>query len=148
MKGLRIGQVATQAGVGVETIRFYERRGLLAEPPRLASGYRQYREEAVSRIRFIRRSKELGFSLREVRELLSLRVDRQTSSAEVKLKAEAKIVDIEQKIDDLQRMKQALAKLTACCSGKGSVGECPILEALETPGWGEGPGTRRGRNPS
>jgi DNA-binding transcriptional MerR regulator len=121
---------------------------LLAEPPRLASGYRQYREEAVSRIRFIRRSKELGFSLREIQELLSLRVDRQTSSAEVKRKAEAKLVDIEQKIDDLQRMKQALAKLTACCSGEGSVGDCPILEALATPGWGEDPRTRKGRHPS
>lgn len=131
MDELLIGQVAQRAGVGVETIRFYERKGLVEEPPRRASGYRQYPVEAVSRIRFIRRSKELGFSLREVQELLNLRVDRQTSSSEVKRKAEAKIADIEQKIGDLERMKQALASLTACCSGEGSIEECPILEALE-----------------
>ncbi len=147
MDVLRIGQVAKRAGVGVETIRFYERKGLLAEPPRRASGYRQYPEEAILRIRFIRRSKELGFSLREVQELLTLRVDRQTSSSEVKRKAEAKIADIEQKIGDLERMKKALANLTACCSGEGSVEECPILEALDSPPEAGGPRPRKEGTP-
>ena len=131
MKGLTIGGVAKRAGVGVETIRFYERKGLVEEPPRRESGYRQYPAEAVARIRFIRRAKDLGFSLREVHELLSLRVDRRTSSSEVRRRAEAKIADIERRLADLERMKLALVELTARCSGRDSETECPILEALE-----------------
>lgn len=131
MDGLTIGGVAKRAGVGVETIRFYERKGLLEEPPRRESGYRQYPEEAVARIRFIRRAKDLGFSLREVDELLSLRVDRRTSASEVRTRAEAKIEDIELKLADLARMKAALVELTTCCEGRYAAGECPILEALE-----------------
>ncbi len=131
MDGLTIGRVAKRAGVGVETIRFYERQGLLEDPPRRASGYRQYPDEAVARIRFIRRAKDLGFSLREVQELLNLRVDEKTSPSEVRSRAEAKIGAIELKIADLERMKQALTELTACCSGRGPIGECPILEAME-----------------
>jgi MerR family mercuric resistance operon transcriptional regulator len=131
MSVLRIGQVAQQAGVGVETIRFYERKGLLEQPLRPSSGYRQYPEVAVSRVRFIRRAKDLGFALREIQELLELQIDRRTTASEVKLRAETKIADIERKIADLEQMKQALASLTACCSGTGSIGDCPILEALE-----------------
>src|SRR5256885_12029790 len=95
MEILSIGQVARRAGVGVETVRFYEREGLLEEPPRRASGYRQYPEQVVTRIRFIKRAQRLGFSLREIMELLALRVDGQHSSEEVKLAASAKIPAIE-----------------------------------------------------
>ncbi|MDK1031917.1 MAG: heavy metal-responsive transcriptional regulator, partial [Planctomycetia bacterium] len=119
MKPLTIGKVAHHAGVGVETIRFYEREGLIEEPPRRQSGYRQYPEEAVSRIRFIRRAKELGFSLKEIKELLSLRASPRARCADVRKRAEAKINDIEQKVRTLQRMKKALVKLTVACSGRG-----------------------------
>ncbi|MFQ5743810.1 MAG: MerR family transcriptional regulator [Acidobacteriota bacterium] len=133
MQTLTIGKVARLADVGVETVRFYERRGLIAEPPRRASGYRQYPQETIARIRFIRRAKELGFSLQEISELLALRLDPETTCREVRDRAEAKIADIEEKTRTLRRMQEALAKLTAACSGRGSVSECPILEALDEP---------------
>ena len=132
MSSLTIGQVAKQAGVGIETVRFYERQGLLDEPPRRASGYRQYAQEAVTRIQFIKRSQELGFSLKEITELLSLRVDPETTCGEVKQRAEAKIADIDTKLRDLQRMKEALTTLVAACSGSGPTSQCPILDALES----------------
>ena len=128
---MTIGKVARLADVGVETVRFYERQGLIAEPPRRASGYRQYPPEAVARIRFIRRAKELGFSLNEIKELLSLRFDPGTTCADVRDRAEAKITDIEEKIATLERMREALADLTAACDGRGGVSECPILEAVD-----------------
>src|SRR6516225_5956868 len=131
MKPLTIGQVARSAGVGVETVRFYERQGLLEEPARRESGYRQYPEDVVARLRFIKRAKELGFSLKEIKELLALRVDPTTTCREVKERAEAKITDIEGKIASLLRMKKALVKLTATCRGKGPTSECPILDALD-----------------
>ena len=131
MEPLTIGKVAHLGGVGIETVRFYEREGLIEEPPRTESGYRQYPQETVSRIRFIRRAKELGFSLREIKELLALRIDPQTSCEDVRQRAEAKITDIEEKVRTLRRMKKALAKLTAACSGRAPTTECPILEALE-----------------
>ncbi len=130
MKTLTIGRVAGQAGVGVETVRFYERQGLLEEPPRRQSGYREYGEDAVARLRFIRRAKQLGFTLREIKELLALRRDPSTPGADVKRRAEAKIADIEMKVRALQRMKKALMKLTAACSGHGTSSECPLLDAL------------------
>ena len=131
MQTLTIGKVARRAGVGVETVRFYEREGLITAPRRGVSGYRQYPEETVARIRFVRRAKALGFSLREVRELLSLRVDSERSSAEVKARAQAKIADIEQKIRTLRRMKKKLIELTDACDGCGPMSDCPILDALE-----------------
>jgi MerR family mercuric resistance operon transcriptional regulator len=131
MGSLTIGQVARKAQVNVETVRYYERRGLIPRPPRRASGYRQYSEEAIKRIRFIKHAKELGFSLREIGELLSLRVDERMSCADIKRKAEVKIADINSRIATLQRMKKALMRLTSECRGKGPVSECPILEALE-----------------
>ena len=127
---LTIGQVARKAGVGLETVRFYERKGLIEEPPRGESGYRQYPELAVDRIRFIRRAKELGFSLKEISELLYLRVNPTATSADVRRQAEAKIADIEEKMRDLNRMKTALETLTAACCGQGPTSECPILKAL------------------
>ena len=129
---LTIGEVAQRAGIGRETIRFYEKEGLIEEPPRTESGYRQYSENAVARIRFIRRAKALGFSLKEVSGLLTLRLDPETSCADVKKRADSKIRDIQEKIRDLQKMKTALAELSAACSGKGSTSECPIIEALDS----------------
>ncbi len=134
MPALKIGQVAKRAGVGVETIRFYERRGLIEDPPRKESGYRQYPEITVSRIRFIRRASDLGFSLQEVGELLDLRADTGASAGDVRRRTEAKILEIDSRITDLKRMKLALARLSSCCGGKGSISECPILEALEMDG--------------
>ncbi len=132
METLTIGKVARLAGVGVETVRFYERQGLVEEPPRRASGYRQYPVETVSRIRFIRRAKELGFSLKEIRELLELRIDPKTTCEDIRRRADAKIDDIAERIATLRRMKAALERLTAACRrGRGPVSGCPILEALE-----------------
>ncbi len=131
MESLTIGKIAKRSDVGIETIRFYEREGLIDDPPRRASGYRQYPSDTVDRIRFIRRAKELGFSLKEIKELLKLKVTTVATCDQVKKRAESKIEDIQHKILTLQRMKKALKKLNAACSGKGSVSECPILEALE-----------------
>src|SRR5436190_1422470 len=105
-KPLTIGQVARSAGIGVETVRFYERRGLLREPPRSPSGYRSYPKEAVDGLRFIRKAKDLGFSLNEIRELMALRLKPGTSCSEVKRAASAKVVDVEAKIKALQRIRR------------------------------------------
>jgi len=129
---LTIGEVAKRSGIGLETVRFYERRGLIQEPPRTDSGYRQYPEDVGARLRFIRRAKELGFSLKEISELFSLRVDPDTTCADVKRRADHKILDIEQKLSSLQKMKRALTKLAASCTGHGPTSDCPILEALDT----------------
>ena len=131
MKTLTTGQVARRSGVGVETLRFYEREGLIAEPPRNASGYRAYPEEAVAQIQFTKRAKELGFTLKEIKELLSLRVDRKTSCEVVLSRAKAKIDDVEGKIRTLQKMKKALVKLTSACAERGAMGPCPILDHLD-----------------
>jgi MerR family mercuric resistance operon transcriptional regulator len=131
MKALTIGQVARHAAVGIETVRFYERQGLLEEPARKQSGYRQYGEDVVARLRFIRRAKELGFSLKEIKELLALRVDPTTTCAQVRSKAAAKLADVEQKIEALRRIRKALVKVTAVCRGRGPTSECPILDALD-----------------
>lgn len=131
MKQLTIGKVARLADIGVETVRFYERQGLIQEPPRRESGYRQYPEETIQRLRFIKRAKELGFTLREIKELLALRIDPNTTCADVRRRAEAKINDIEEKIRLLSKMKKALTKLTMACSGRGPTSQCPILEAME-----------------
>ena len=131
METLSIGQVARRAGVGVETVRFYEREGELSPPPRCASGYRQYSEQAVKRIRFIKRAQQLGFSLKEITELLMLRVDAQMPCEEVKKHAEAKLAEVERKVIELQRMRQALLQVAALCTGQGSASACPMLEALD-----------------
>jgi Hg(II)-responsive transcriptional regulator len=131
MKSLRIGEVAKQAGVGIETVRFYERQGLLEEPQRKASGYRQYDEEAVAVLRFIRRAKDLGFTLKEIKSLLELRLDSTATRAEVRIQAKAKVAAIEAKIADLERMKDSLQKLIKTCHGRGTLSGCPILNALD-----------------
>src|SRR6266851_4933768 len=131
MEILSIRQVARRSGVGVETVRFYEREGLLEEPPRRASGYRQYSEQVVTRLRFIKRAKLLGFSLKEITELLRLRVDAQTSCEEVKLRTEAKLAEVERKMVELQRMRHALLQVAALCTGQGPASACPVLDALD-----------------
>ena len=129
--GLTIGKVAHSAGLAIDTVRYYEREGLLAKPARTASGYRRYSADAVARLRFIRQAKDLGFSLSEIRELLALRVAPGKSCADVRSRAQAKIADVESRIAQLDCMKRALVKLAAACSGRGPTSECPILEALE-----------------
>ncbi len=130
MEILSIGQVARRAGVGVETVRFYEREGLLEEPPRRTSGYRQYSEQVVTRLHFIKRAQKLGFSLKEISELL-LRVDSQTSYDEVKQRTEAKLAEVERKMVELQRIRQALLQVASLCTGPGPTSACPMLDALD-----------------
>jgi MerR family transcriptional regulator, copper efflux regulator len=130
MKTLTIGQVAEQAAVGVETVRFYEREGLIPSPPRTPAGYRQYSADTVERLRFIQRAKELGFSLRETQELLALRLGAGTSAAHVRARAAEKVEDIGRKIRDLEAMRASLAALMDRCAGDGGLDTCPILVAL------------------
>jgi MerR family copper efflux transcriptional regulator len=133
---LTIGAVAKRVGVAIDTIRYYEREGLLPEPRRRASGYRSYGEDAVAQLRFIRRAKELGFTLEEIRELLALSADRQRGVKAVKQRAEQRLAAIEQRIAELRRVRDGLAQLVASCPGHGKPEECPILRALsgeETP---------------
>ena len=131
VRPLTIGRLANVTGINLETVRYYERRGLLPKPPRTASGYRMFPPEARQRIRFIKRAQDLGFSLQEIRELLALRVSPRTSTTEIRRRAEAKIVDIEGKIKTLNSMRKALLKLTQSCPGCIPVSECPILESLD-----------------
>lgn len=126
-----IGQLAEAAGVGVETVRFYEREGLVPEPPRTESGYRDYDSDAVRRVRFILRAKDLGFTLSETRELLELRVTDPWACGAVEAGARAKIADMERRIRELARMKRALQELVRSCAANERTGECPILDALE-----------------
>lgn len=136
MQTLTIGAVARRANVHIETIRYYERRGLLEKPPRSRSNYRLYSEEAITRIRFIKRAQELGFSLKEIKELLSLRAAPRARCADVRRRAEAKIRNIKEKIGTLEAMREALLRLVAECSGRRRITACPILEALDREGGG------------
>ena len=129
---LKIGQLAQRAAVNLQTIRYYEREGLLPEPPRLSSGYRLYTDSVVRRVRFIKRAQEIGFSLAEIRELLSLRADENRERNEVRAIAQAKIADIEDKMRTLKAMKTVLNRLTERCSGCGPASECPILESIDS----------------
>ena len=128
---MRIGELAAKALVGIPTLRYYERRGLLGKPQRSAAGYRAYSEEAVRVVRFIKRAQQLGFTLNEIHDLLRLRNDRQASCAEVRASASAKIADIETKVVHLQAIKRALARLVNSSNVRGSTRDCPILEAIE-----------------
>jgi MerR family copper efflux transcriptional regulator len=128
MDVLGIGELAKRAGVGIDTVRYYERSGLLAPHTRLASGYRRYRELELSRLRFIRRAQALGFTLTEIRELL--KVSAQPNVQQVKRSAQAKLADIDRRISALRRMRNGLAELVAECPGHGRAADCPILRAL------------------
>ncbi|HDP33966.1 MAG TPA: MerR family transcriptional regulator [Candidatus Hydrogenedentes bacterium] len=132
MNALTIGKVARLAGVGVETVRFYEREGLIDKPPRKTSGYRQYPEDTVLRLRFIRHAKELGFTLREIRELLGLQSDGERACDEVRSLAEAKIANIEEKVAMLERIREVLGELVIACKSNKKTGLCPILRAIES----------------
>ncbi len=127
---MKIGEVARAAGLGIHAVRFYEREGLIDEPARRASGYREYDPGAILSLRFIRRAKQLGFSLKEISELLSLEVDPQAGAADVKRLAEAKLEDIESRIRALQRMRRALLRVAAGCPGTGPMSRCSILGTL------------------
>ena len=128
---LTTGQVADHAGVNLQTIRYYERKGLLPKPPRGPSGYRQYSGDHVSRVRFIKRAQELGFTLSEVAELLSLRADPAGDRMDVRRRTVAKMREIDEKISDLTRMRETLSTLANACSGHGSTDDCPIIQALD-----------------
>lgn len=130
MQSLTIGQVADITGVGVETVRFYQRRGLVEEPPRQGTRRRRYPPETVARLRFIRGAQNLGFSLNEVQDLLDLRITPGASKADVKARAEAKVAQIEEKMHDLQRMRDTLLKLIGACEGSGPLDDCPILQGF------------------
>lgn len=127
---MRIGEVAGRVGVSIETIRYYEREGLLAAPRRRPSGYREYDESTIARLQFIRRTKELGFSLDEIKQLLGLWFNTSTRCVHVRARAASKIADIEDKIRSLEGMKRSLRKLIAECEATDSLDECPLLEGL------------------
>ena len=128
---LRIGQVATAADVNIQTIRYYERRGLFPTAKRTAAGYRQYADDAVARLRFIKHAQDLGFSLNEIQELLGLRVRHGAACDAVARKTRQKIELVQQRIRDLHRMKRTLERLAAACAARRTTDDCPILEALE-----------------
>lgn len=131
MDRMKIGEFARRADVNVQTVRYYERRGLLPEPERRESGYREYTPECLDRLQFIRRSQELGFTLSEIAELLSLRTDPRTTAADVKARAQAKVADIQAKVRDLKQIQHALEHLAGqCAGGRGPTGDCPLLAAL------------------
>lgn len=128
---LTIGNLAEQAAVNVQTLRYYERRGLLPPPPRTEGGYRQYPPGSVARVRFIRRAQRLGFSLKEIAELLELRVHPRRSCTEMRRKAEVKRAEIDRKIRSLRDLRGALEDLIEACASNTPTMECPIIESLE-----------------
>jgi len=131
---MKIGEVAKAAGVGIDAVRFYEREGLLPEPARRPSGYREYSPEAVTDLRFIKRAKQLGFSLKEISQLLSIEREPTSTAGDIKRLAEEKLADLEDKIRSLQRMKRALRKVAESCPGNGPTSECSILKSLTAGG--------------
>ena len=131
MQGWTIGQLAKQAAVPLQTIRYYERRGLLPPPPRSPSGYRLYGPEALRRLRFIRQAQRLGFSLREIQDLLELRLEGEASCAAVRAVARRKLEAVRERIRQLQALEQVLERLSRICPGEGPLSDCPILEMLE-----------------
>ncbi|MEX2528082.1 MAG: MerR family DNA-binding protein [Gemmatimonadota bacterium] len=130
-KDLLIGELADAADVGVETIRFYEREGLLPEPPRSDAGYRLYNTEAVRRVRFIRKAKDLGFTLSETKDLLELRVTDGSACDDVAERTRRKIAAVEGRIRELNRIRHVLHHLIDACANRVATAECPILEILE-----------------
>ena len=127
---MRIGELAKRAGVAIDTVRYYEREGLIPPPVRRASGYRDYLDTDVDRLRFMRRAKGLGFTLQEIRDLLGLTATSGEDMATLKARAEAKLHDVEDRIQALNRMRDALQGLVAACPGHGALERCPILAAL------------------
>ena len=134
MDRMKIGTLARQADVAIDTVRYYERQGLLPAPERTESGYRSYAPGDVARLRFIRRAKTLGFTLGEIRELLELTGRREQDMAGVKSAAIQKLADVDARIAELQRMRGGLERLVASCPGHGPLEHCPILDALSGDG--------------
>jgi len=130
MDTLAIGQLAKQAEVNLETIRYYERRGLISEPPRNQSGHRRYPLETLKKIQFIKRSQALGFSLNEILSILELRMTPDSTCADMQSRVSEKIKTVEEKIVELNQIKKALRRMLDKCSGTGPIGHCPILEEL------------------
>jgi MerR family copper efflux transcriptional regulator len=130
MESFTIGEVARRARVGVDTVRYYERNHLLPEAARRLSGYREYHVDDVRRLRFIRRAKELGFTLAEIRELLTLSSDRERGVRGVKARAEARVAEVERRIRELQQVRRGLRRLIDACPGHGALERCPILNTL------------------
>ena len=131
MKVMTISKAARAAGVGVETVRFYERRNLIVRPSKPPDGgFRRYPPETIERVRFIRQAQGLGFSLREIEGLLSLHADPATDCARVRERAVAKLEGVERRIEELQRFRRALEELIAACPGRGALRACSIMEAL------------------
>lgn len=128
---LTIGELAASAGVGRETIRYYERQGLIDPPPRSPAGYRRFRPDTVVRLRFIRRAQELGFTLSEISDLLELRIDHVSACGAVEAGAREKLEQVEAKISDLMRIGDALNRLVEKCQAREPTSGCPILEELE-----------------
>lgn len=131
MKLLNIGQLAKKTYVTVETLRFYEKQGLIVTPQRTDSGYRQYPPDTVKRVFFIQRAKEVGFTLKEIKELLFLRRQPGSSCTDVKLRSLEKIEEVDKKIEDLEKIKRALSQMVMRCTGSGDLSGCPILETLD-----------------
>lgn len=130
MPSLTIGQMARQAGVGIDTVRFYERQGLLESPPRRTSGYRDFSAKSLQRLRFIRRAKALAFSLQEIGELLALHGSSASGCAEAASRAREKVAAIEAKIRGLEAVRAGLVELAAACERRTTAEKCPLLEAL------------------
>lgn len=128
---LNIGDIARQGGVSVETLRYYEQQGLIETPDRDANGYRKYAPEVVRHIQFIKRAQDVGFTLRDIGDLLSLKADPGASCSDVRDRALGKLSEIEEKIDVLSRMRDVLSTWTNACPSTGPVSACPILDALE-----------------
>ncbi|SIN97336.1 Cu(I)-responsive transcriptional regulator [Salinivibrio sp. ES.052] len=126
---MKIQQVAEKTGLTTKTIRFYEQKGLITPPHRAENGYRDYREQHVSELQMIRRARLVGFTLEESAGLLALSRDPSLRSADVKARAESKLVEIDEKIAELAAMKTTLHALTQACPGDGDA-QCPIIEAL------------------
>ena len=130
MDSLTTSKLAERGGVNLQTVRYYERQGLLAPIARTDAGYRIFEPETARRIRFIKRAQELGFSLTEIKELLSLRVDAHTTQAEIRQRAQTKLAEVAQKIRHLKAIHASLSRLTKSCRGCGPVDDCPILESM------------------
>jgi MerR family transcriptional regulator, copper efflux regulator len=128
---MTIGELSRLTGVGVQTLRYYEREGLLAAPPRNGSGYRAYDQGALARMNFIRRTQDLGFTLKEIRELLALQDDQSAECADVRTAAESKLRSIEAKIADLQAIRTELGGLVASCQCEGPIAQCDLVKCLD-----------------
>lgn len=128
---MKIGELARRAGVPIDTVRYYERQGLLPEPERRPSGYRSYRPDDVLRLHFIRRAKSLGFTLKEIAELLELSGRREDDMGSLKAAAQHRLADVEAKLAELARIRDGLQTLVDACPGHGALQTCPILHALD-----------------